>query len=82
LRKLRIPVGQVHSSLFQRAIDTGALVGFGDVKASADFTEGGLVVTPIETNRRAAAKPDGSGGYKLVARIQAGDWSKLAQAMN
>jgi phosphohistidine phosphatase SixA len=125
LRKLRIPVGQVHSSLFQRAIDTGALMGFGDVKASADFTEGGLVVTPIENNRRAAAlrkiagatlpagtnivvvthkpnildafgkdwfdvregeasvfKPDGSGRYKLVARIQAGDWSKLAQAMN
>jgi len=27
-------------------------------------------------------KPDGSGRYKLVARIQAGDWSKLAQAMN
>src|SRR5262245_62830358 len=54
LRKLRIPVGQVHSSLFQRAIDTGALMGFGDVKASADFTEGGLVVTPIENNRRAA----------------------------
>jgi phosphohistidine phosphatase SixA len=125
LRKLRIPVGQLHSSLFQRAIDTGALMGFGDVKASADFTEGGLVVTPIENNRRAAAlrkiagtilpagtniivvthkpnildafgkdgfdvregeasvfKPDGNGGYKLVARIQAGDWSKLAQAMN
>ena len=125
LRKLRIPVGQVHSSLFQRAIDTGALMGFGDVKASADFTEGGVVVTPIENNRRAAAlrkiagatlpagtniivvthkpnildafgkdwfdvregeasvfKPDGSGSYKLVARIQASEWSKLAQAMN
>jgi hypothetical protein len=27
-------------------------------------------------------KPDGSGGYKLVVRIQAGDWSKLAQAVN
>jgi len=125
LRKLRIPVGQVHSSLFQRATDTGALMGFGDVKASADFTEGGVVVTPIENNRRAAAlrkiagatlpagtniivvthkpnildafgkdwfdvregeasvfKPDGSGSYKLVARIQASEWSKLAQAMN
>ena len=125
LRKLRIPVGQVHSSLFQRAVDTGALMGFGDVTASADYTEGGLVVTPIENNRRAAAlrkiagttppprtniivvthkpnildafgkdwfevregeasvfKPDGNGGYRLVARIQAGDWSKLAQAMD
>jgi phosphohistidine phosphatase SixA len=125
LRKLRIPVGRVHSSLFQRAVDTGTLMGFGDVTVSADYTEGGLVVTPIENNRRAAAlrkiagttpppgtniivvthkpnildafgkdwfevregeasvfKPDGNGGYRLVARIQAGDWSKLAQAMD
>ena len=55
LRQLRIPVGEVHTSVFQRAIDTGALMGFGDVKASADYTEGGLVVTPIENSRRAAA---------------------------
>ena len=55
LHKLRIPVGQVHTSLFQRAIDTGALMGFGDVTVSADYTEGGLVVTPIENNRRTAA---------------------------
>src|SRR5262245_20101371 len=55
LHKLRIPVGQVHTSLFKRAIDTGALMGFGDVKVSADYTEGGLVVTPIENSRRAAA---------------------------
>jgi hypothetical protein len=27
-------------------------------------------------------KPDGSGSYKLIARMQAGDWSKLAQAVN
>jgi hypothetical protein len=27
-------------------------------------------------------KPDGNGGYRLVARIQAGDWSKLAQAID
>ena len=125
LHKLRIPVGQVHTSLFQRAIDTGALMGFGDVTVSADYTEGGLVVTPIENNRRTAAlrkmagtmppagtnvivvthkpnivdafgkdwfdvregeasvfKPDGNGGYKPIARIQAGDWSKLAQTVN
>ena len=55
LSKLRVPVGQVHTSLFQRAIDTGEMMGFGEVKASADYTEGGLVVTPIENNRRAAA---------------------------
>src|SRR5262245_52863256 len=29
ISKLRIPVGQVHTSLFQRAIDTGALMALG-----------------------------------------------------
>jgi phosphohistidine phosphatase SixA len=125
LRKLGIPVGKVHTSLFQRAIDTGTLMGFGDVEASADYTEGGLVVTPIENNRRAVAlrkiagtmpsagtnvivvthkpnildafgkdwfevregeasvlKPDGNGGYKVIVRVQASDWSKLAQTVN
>ena len=100
-----------------------AMMGFGEVKASADYTEGGLMVTPIENNRRADAlrkivatvpppgtnvivvthkpnildafgkdwfdvregeasifKPDGKGGYTLVARVQAVDWAKLAQA--
>ena len=55
LKALRIPVGEVHTSLFQRAVDTGALMDFGAVKASVDYTEGGLVVTPIENNRRAGA---------------------------
>lgn len=55
LRKLKIPVSQVQTSLFQRAIDTGALMGVGDLKSSADITEGGLVVSPIENNRRTAA---------------------------
>jgi hypothetical protein len=36
LSKLRIPVGQVHTSLFQRAIDTGAMMGFGEVRTSVD----------------------------------------------
>ena len=55
MRKLRIPVGQVQTSMFQRAIDTGALLGFGEVTASPDITEGGLVVTPTENNRRTQA---------------------------
>src|ERR1043165_947386 len=55
MRKLRIPVGQVQTSMFQPAVDTGTLLGFGDVKPSPDITEGGLVVTPIENSRRAAA---------------------------
>jgi phosphohistidine phosphatase SixA len=122
IRKLKIPIGQVYTSMFQRAIDTGTLLGFGDVTTSADITEGGLVVTPTENNRRTQAlrklaatttppgtnvvivthkpnimdafgkdwfdvreaeasvfKPDGRGSYKPVVRIQAEEWSKLAQ---
>jgi phosphohistidine phosphatase SixA len=125
MHKLRIPVSLVQTSAFQRAIDTGALMGFGEVKSSLDITEGGLVVTPIENNRRTAAlrklaatappsgtnvilvthkpnimdafgkdwfdvregeasvfKPDGAGKYELAGRVQAADWSKLAQTAN
>ncbi len=121
MRKLKIPVGEVQTSLFQRAVDTGTLLGFGDAKPTADVTEGGLVVSPNENNRRAQAlrklagtappagsnvvivshkpnimdafgkdwfdiregeasvfKPDGNGGYKLVVRVQASEWAKLA----
>src|SRR5712671_1590011 len=55
MRKLRIPVASVQTSMFFRAIETGRLLGFGDVATTADMTEGGLVVTPTENNRRAAA---------------------------
>ena len=117
-RKLRIPVGQVQSSAFNRAVETGTLMGLGEVASTPDLAEGGLVVTPIENNRRAQAlrklaatvppagtnvvvithldafgkdwfdvregeasvfQPDG-GGYKLIVRVPADEWSKLAQA--
>jgi phosphohistidine phosphatase SixA len=121
LRKLNVPVGQVVTSQFNRAVETGTLLGFGAVTSTPDISEGGLVVTPTENSRRAAAmkklaatvppagtntilishkpnimdafgkdwfdvregeasvfRPDGN-GYKLVVRIQAADWSKLAQ---
>jgi len=55
LRKLKIPVAQVQTSLFQRAVDTGTLLGFGAVTPTVDLTEGGLVVTPNENDRRAKA---------------------------
>ncbi len=125
MRKLTIPVGQVVTSQFNRAVETGTLLGFGTVTPTADLTEGGLVVSPNENNRRAAAlkklaatappaganvvlvshkpnimdafgkdwfdvregeasifKPDGNGGAKLVVRVQAADWGKLAQSTN
>jgi len=125
LRALKVPVGQVTTSVFHRAVETGQLLGFGEVTTTTDIAEGGLVVSPAENNRRDAAlkklaatpppagtnvilvthkpnimdafgkdwfdvregeasifQPDGKGGYKPIARILAGDWSKLAQASN
>jgi broad specificity phosphatase PhoE len=122
LRALKVPVGQVTTSQFQRAVDTGTLLGFGAVTSTADISEGGLVVPPNENDRRAGAlkklaatpppagtnvilvthkpnildafgkdwfnvregeasifKPDGKGGFTLVARVQAADWPKLIQ---
>ena len=54
-RKLGIPLGEVYTSKFNRAVETGKLVSGRDVVATLDFTEGGLVVTPIENDRRAEA---------------------------
>lgn len=118
-KKLGIPVGKVVSSQYFRAIETAKLA-FGTAEPTADVSEGGQVVTPIENNRRAAAmkklaatampgtnvvvvthrpnildafgkdlfdmregeavimKPDGAGGSKIVARVQADEWTKLA----
>src|SRR4026209_1314148 len=45
-RKLQIPVGQVQTSMFYRAIETGTLLGFGAVTSSSDISEGGQVVSP------------------------------------
>lgn len=55
LHALKVPVSQVTTSQFQRAVETGRLLGFGEVTSTADITEGGLVVSPNENNRRAAA---------------------------
>jgi phosphohistidine phosphatase SixA len=120
LRRLKVPVGKVQTSHFQRAVETGMLLGFGEVLPTADIAEGGLVVSPNENNRRTKAlqafaatppaagtnivlvthkpnildafgkdwfdvregeasifKPDGKGGYTLVARVQAVEWAKV-----
>jgi phosphohistidine phosphatase SixA len=53
-RKARIPVGEVRTSNFHRAWETGN-IAFGKATRSTDITEGGLVVSPNENNRRAAA---------------------------
>jgi broad specificity phosphatase PhoE len=55
LRQIGAPVGTVYTSLFNRAYETAVLAGFTDIQKSADITEGGLVVSPNENNRRAEA---------------------------
>ena len=55
LRQGGVPVGKVYTSNFNRAYETAALAGFTDIEKTADLTEGGLVVSPNENNRRAEA---------------------------
>jgi phosphohistidine phosphatase SixA len=125
IRLLKIPVSEVRTSASKRAADTGALMGFGDPKMTLDLTEGGLVVSPNENNRRAKAlrdiaatapaagsnsvvvthkpnlmdafgkewfdireaeasifKPEATGGSRLIARVRAEEWGKLAERPN
>jgi broad specificity phosphatase PhoE len=55
LRKLKLPVGLVMTSPLQRAVDTGTLLGFGEVVSSPDLAEAGPAVSPEENSRRAEA---------------------------
>ena len=55
LRQARIPVGKVYTSKYNRAYETAVLAGFTDIEKTADLTEGGLIVSPNENNRRAEA---------------------------
>ena len=54
-RTLGIPIGKVYTSKYNRAVETGKLIGGNGAETTLDVTEGGLVATPIENDRRAAA---------------------------
>ena len=54
-RALKIPVGKVISSKFYRAQEAAKLLDLGEVTPSVDVTEGGLVVSPRENERRTKA---------------------------
>jgi broad specificity phosphatase PhoE len=114
----RIPIGRSYSSRFHRAVETSRLIAGKAPYATLDVTEGGLVVSPNENNRRTQAfralvaalpdpgtntlivthkpnildlfgkdwfevkegeasifKPDGSGGYTIIARVQINQWT-------
>jgi phosphohistidine phosphatase SixA len=120
LHELRIPVDLVMTSPLQRAVDTGTLLGFGNVSTTPDLAEAGSAVTPDENYRRADAlrklvgfhlapdnnlvivthkpnlmeafgrdwsdiregeasvfKPEDDGGYTLIVRVQANEWSAV-----
>jgi phosphohistidine phosphatase SixA len=55
MRQIGVPVGKVYTSQFNRAYETGVLAGFSDIEKTADISEGGLVVSPNENNRRTQA---------------------------
>jgi broad specificity phosphatase PhoE len=121
-KAIGVPVAQVYTSRFNRAYQTAKLAGFDKIDKSIDLTEGGLVVSPNENNRRAVAfrklasqmppggsnvvivthkpniidafgkdwfevkegeatifKPDGS-SYKVIARVQMDEWTRIAAA--
>jgi broad specificity phosphatase PhoE len=120
LRRAGIPVGKVYTSKYNRAYETAVVAGFKDIEKTADLTEGGLVVSPNENNRRIEAfhkmlgtapkpgtntllithKPNivdalgkdwfdvkegeasifrpENGSYKLLARVQMDEWSRIA----
>jgi hypothetical protein len=55
VRRVGIPVGKVYTSKYNRAYETAVIAGFKDIEKTADLTEGGLVVSPNENNRRIEA---------------------------
>jgi broad specificity phosphatase PhoE len=55
LRQAAVPVGKVYTSKYNRTYETAVIAGFKDIEKTADITEGGLVVSPNENNRRTDA---------------------------
>ena len=55
LHRVGVPIGKVYTSKYNRAYETAVIAGFKDIEKTADLTEGGLVVSPNENNRRVEA---------------------------
>jgi len=52
IRQAGVPVGRVFTSRYNRAYETAVIAGFKDIEKTWEITEGGLVVSPNENNRR------------------------------
>jgi phosphohistidine phosphatase SixA len=55
LRQSAVLIGRVYTSKYSRAYETAVVAGFTDIEKTIDLTEGGLIVSPNENNRRADA---------------------------
>jgi phosphohistidine phosphatase SixA len=55
LKAAGVPIGKSYSSHFYRAVETSRLIGGKDPSTTPDVSEGGLVVSPNENNRRTQA---------------------------
>ena len=55
LRQAGVPIGRVYTSKYNRAYETAVIAGLTQIEKTADLTEGGLIVSPNENNRRAEA---------------------------
>ena len=58
VRAAGLQIDEVYTSQFNRAYETAVLAGFKNIETTPDLSEGGLVVTPDENNRRAKALRD------------------------
>src|SRR6476659_9362856 len=78
-----IPVGRVFTSKYNGAYETAVLAGFDDIVKAPDLTDGGLVISPREYDRRAggfrkllAMPPDAGANTMLIT-----DERKLVAAL-
>jgi broad specificity phosphatase PhoE len=55
LRAIGVPITEVLTSRFHRALQTAQLAGFKDARPVSELTEGSLVTSPNEQRRRASA---------------------------
>jgi hypothetical protein len=58
IRAAGVPVGKVYTSQFNLAYETACWPASKNIEATVHLSEGGLVVTPDENNRRAKALRD------------------------
>lgn len=120
LHSMDVPVSEVQTSLYHRAVETGTLLGYGKVSATEALTEGGMAPgangvdlrkltatlppagknvilithkpnivgafgkdwSDVSEGEASIFRPDGKGGFTLVARVLIQDWTRLAQIAN